>query len=229
MSLRKRLEQSRLLEAALSALLAGYLRLCYRTSRWQGLGLDQLLSDLKQGPVIIAGWHGRLMIAPLVLPRLPADIRSLRDPSPAGRLSAATQARFGMHAIEMPERASDIAAMRNVLRAIRQGASLGLTADGPAGPARKTKPAIIEWARASGAPVWMLGWSSRRAIRLGSWDRLMIPLPFSRGIYGFRRWPHKMPRRPDASAKAALQQDFTEALDAWTDELDRMAGRPPEA
>lgn len=224
MSFRKRLENSNLLAAVLSSTLAGYLRLCFATTRWQPRGVDQLLSDLDKGPVIVILWHCRLMIAPLAWPRRTRGIFTLRDPSPAGRLSAETQRRLGLAPIKMHPAESNFAASRRVLKKIHQGHSLGLTADGPLGPTRKAKQAPLEWARASGRPVYLFSWSARRTVQLNTWDGLVLPLPFTRGLYEFRRWDTFVPRKLTTEDYPPLQDDLSDALDQVARDLDQQTG-----
>ncbi len=228
MNLRRKLENSDLLAAALSSLLAGYLRLCFATTRWDRSGVDGLIQDLRDGPVILVLWHGRLMIGPSSWPTEVADLYTLRDPSPAGRLSSETQTRLGMRPVKMHPKASNMTASRRVLRLIRDGNSLALTADGPEGPAREAKQAAVEWARATGRPVYLFAWSAKRALRLKTWDRLMIPLPFTHGAYGYRRWQAKIPKRPNPEDYKNLRRDLSDALDDIARDMDRRVGVAPE-
>jgi lysophospholipid acyltransferase (LPLAT)-like uncharacterized protein len=227
MKLRERLDNSDLLAAILSAVLAVYLRLCFATTRWQRQGLDDLALDLRDGPIILVLWHSRLMFGPSAWPRPLADLYTLRESSPAGRLSSETQSRLGMKPVMMTQIASNFAASRQILRLIRGGNSLGMTADGPLGPARKAKQAPLEWARATGRPVYLFAWSARRSFRLKTWDRMMIPLPFTRGVYGYRRWPVAVARKLDQSDYLRLRADLSAALDQQMHEIDRAAGVAP--
>ena len=224
MSIRKRIEKSERLAAVLSGLLAGYLRFVRRTGKWAGSGIDDLLAELENGPVIIVCWHQRLILAPLVWPADPPNAVVPRDPSPAGMLSAHTQARLGTEPVVMNPKNSALANMRLVLKRVRAGKSLGLTADGPNGPARQARQAVIDWARATGCPVYLFAWSGRRTIRLGSWDRLMIPLPFSRCVYGYRRWDRDIPKRATEDEAAAIRSELSAELDRLTEEMDARTG-----
>jgi lysophospholipid acyltransferase (LPLAT)-like uncharacterized protein len=62
----------------------------------------------------------------------------------------------------------------------RGGASVGFIADGPRGPRREMKLGAVLAAKLSGRPIVPIACSMRRAIRLNSWDRMRIPLPFTR-------------------------------------------------
>ena len=162
MGIRRRIEQWDWPPRLLSRLVAGWLRLCFATSRWERTGLDDLAEDLQAGPVLVVLWHQRLMIGPLAWPLEQGDIYTLRDPSPAGRLSSETQTRLGLKPVMMRETGGNIAASRRVLKVLRAGHSLALTADGPRGPARQAKAAPVEWVRVSGRPVHLFAWSARR-------------------------------------------------------------------
>jgi len=226
MSLRNRLENSDLLHRLLSAVLAVYLRLCLRTTRWQAEGLDDLIAALRQGPIILVLWHSRIMLGPAHWPSHMAPLATLRDTSPAGKLSGATQARFGMHPIAMSDRASNQTASRRVLKIIRGGTSLGLTADGPLGPARRLKPPPLDWARASGVPVFVYAYACP-GWRVSTWDKMLMPRPFGRGAYVYRRWNATIPKRPDAEHLAELAAALQAQLNQATSDADALVGLPP--
>jgi lysophospholipid acyltransferase (LPLAT)-like uncharacterized protein len=70
--------------------------------------------------------------------------------------------------------------MREMLRALRDGESLVLTADVPK-VARVAGAGIVALARLSGRPIYPLAVVSARRIDFNSWDRASLALPFSRG------------------------------------------------
>jgi len=70
-------------------------------------------------------------------------------------------------------------ALFDMLAALKEGRSVMLTVDGSRGPRRELKPGAVIMARKAGVPLYLLratgnGW------RLNSWDRFLIPFPFSR-------------------------------------------------
>ncbi len=224
--LRRRLERSDTLAALLGGLAAGYVRLCQRTIRWETAGFDALSVALAEGPVIVVMWHSRLLLAPVQVGAL-APFTTLRDPSPAGRLSAAMQTRLGMRPIEMAARGSNVGASRHVLRQLREGVSVGLTGDGPKGPARRLKLAPLDWARVSGAPVFLYAFSCTRQKRLNAWDAMLLPRPFGRGHAAVARWDADVPRRADADTMERLRGDLEAALTAHQARVDGALGLPP--
>lgn len=224
MKLRKRLENSDTLAAVLSWGLAGYLRICFATTRWENVEVGGLEEDLKNGPIILVLWHGRLLFGPSAWPIELSPLFTLRDPSPAGRLSSDTQTRLGMQPIMMHANASNFTASKKILQHIRKGNSLAMTADGPMGPNQNAKQAPIEWARATGCPVYLFAWSARRNKRLGTWDKMMMPVPFTRGAYIYRKWETDVPRKIDAAGYTALRRKLSDDLDRVVAEADALAG-----
>lgn len=222
--MRKRLESSGLIARILARVLTAYLRLCWGTGKWISDGEPALDAALEEGPVTVICWHGRLVVAPVAwAERAPAAIP--RDPSPAGRLSAATQAYLGTQPFEIDMAGGNFGPVRQVMKLVRGGASLGLTADGPKGPNRKAKRAAIDWARATGRPIFLFAWSSRRVLRLNTWDRLMIPVPFAGGAFVYQPWAPEIPRKPGKEDYRRLRDELGAALDDVAHSADRLAGR----
>jgi lysophospholipid acyltransferase (LPLAT)-like uncharacterized protein len=228
MTFRRRLENSRVLEIVLSGMLAAHLKFCLVTTRWQTRGTDELAEALSQGPVLLVLWHSRTMVAPIHWPHGIAKFTTLHDTSPVARLAGATQRWFGVTPIPMAHKATNTAGSRQILRNFKAGNSVGMAADGPRGPARKLKDAPLEWARVTGAPVFFYAFSMRRHKRLRSWDRMMFPLPFTRGAYIYRRWQAEVPRRMDKPARARLRQEMAEALNTVQADTDAMIDLPPQ-
>ena len=73
------------------------------------------------------------------------------------------------------------AAFRDVLRWVRGGGCIAITPDGPRGPAEQMAEGAVLTARMTGAPVLMIGFASEPSLKLPTWDRALVPLPFSRG------------------------------------------------
>jgi len=105
-----------------------------------------------------------------------------------------------------------------------------ITPDGPRGPARKTAMGPVALAHLAGKPILPVAWSVERCWRASSWDRLMVPKPFTRGVFvvGDLIAPPASGDRDDLeAARAALDtalDDVTRAADQLTDQppLDRL-------
>ena len=72
-----------------------------------------------------------------------------------------------------------------------------------------------------------MAFSARPARRLRSWDRTLVPLPFSKGLYlyGDLMW---VPRKADEEEQERFRVSLEQELDRLTDEADEQVGLPIE-
>lgn len=84
-------------------------------------------------------------------------------------------------------------AMKELMRELKKGKHAGLVADGSQGPAMKVQPgALLLASRCDGLVMPML-WSATRYITFNSWDKMILPLPFSRVDF-FIDEPYSVPK-----------------------------------
>lgn len=220
--------RSSLGETIASALIAAYARFCRLTTRWTVIEDPALAEARARGPVILVFWHSRSAMASATLPRRVLPVLNLFARNRDGRISAGVQRRMGLRPIGLSGNEANRTATRLVLNAVaREDHSIGLPGDGHRGPARILQDAPLDWARATGRPVFVLANSVRRQRRLPGWDRLLFPLPFGRGAVVLRRWQGEVPGRNDAAALEEARRSLTAALDAATAEADALVGLPP--
>jgi lysophospholipid acyltransferase (LPLAT)-like uncharacterized protein len=178
------------IQGVLAWLLAGWMRFCFATIRWthQNEGAAEAVWDAGGG-VLCAFWHSRIGLSPACWPLDRAQpAKALISLSPDGQFIARAVALQGIPAVRGSSANKDKAdrakggtqALRDGLRQLKVGA-LAITPDGPRGPAREMAEGLPLLAKLSKAPVLFIGLSCKPAIRLNSWDRAVLPLPFARG------------------------------------------------
>lgn len=227
MSLRNWIENSQTLAQGLAWLAGGYLAFCNRTTSWQTAGLAELRAALAQGPVLLVMWHERSIMGALHWPVADGPLSSLYAASAIGRVSGALQRRVGLQATQMSNSRSNLAASRAVMKRLRAGVSIGMTGDGPLGPALMLKDAPLEWARVTGVPVFCYAFATTRGRRLRSWDRMLVPYPFGRGALVFARFDQTLPRQMDSDQQAQIAADLRAFMLATTAQADAMLGQRP--
>ncbi len=154
--------------------------------RWQVEGAEAVRALAAAGPVVYVVWHEHLMLAPAHWQQhLGTAMMSVHDTSPIGRLAGELQPFFGSEPMAMSPTMSNLVVSRAVMRHARAGITIGITADGPVGPRRALKDAPIDWARFTGLPVVVYAFDQRRCWRLGTWDRILLPVPFGRSACVF--------------------------------------------
>jgi hypothetical protein len=188
------------IQVVLAWILAQWMRFCFATIRWTHQNeavAERVWAD--GGGVLCAFWHSRIGLSPACWPLDRAQpAKALISLSPDGQFIAKAVARQGFPAIRGSSSNKDKAdrakggsqALRDGLRQLKIGA-LAITPDGPRGPMREMAEGLPLLAKLSGAPVLFIGLSCNPAIRLRSWDRALLPLPFGRGaiVWDVDRFP----------------------------------------
>lgn len=210
-----------------SAFIAAWIRLCRRTMRWTRQGEESVLEARRNGPVLLVFWHSRVVMGSALVPRGALPLVSLFATNRDGRIAAGVQRRFGFRPIGMGGKGGESRAVRAVLSAVRDGHSLAIPGDNSRLGARNLAPAPLDWAKATGVPVFVHANSARRHLRLPGWDKMLLPLPFSRGASVYRRWDGELPRDASADEIAAARESLSAALDRVTADADALVGLPP--
>ena len=73
-------------------------------------------------------------------------------------------------------------------RVIESGRPAIFTADGPRGPIYQTKMGPIKLAQVTGAPIGAFHFQPERAWVINSWDRFLVPKPFTRIVVSWAQW-----------------------------------------
>lgn len=222
-------------QAAIAEALGGYLALVDRTTRWTILGEDNVTAAVAGGhegadraPGVIMGfWHERLAMATLawdrarrVMPALQgARMHVLVSRHRDGRLIGDVGARFALQMVHGSSSRGGASGLIALARLLAAGDHVAITPDGPRGPRRRAAMGIAHLAALTGRPVLPVAAASSRVRLLGSWDRLMLPLPFGRGVLAVLPAIH-VPRDGAEAALPAIEA----ALSAACDLVDRTAG-----
>jgi lysophospholipid acyltransferase (LPLAT)-like uncharacterized protein len=183
----KRLLRLKATQAVLVWLGSQYLMLALRTTRWVLEGGEHLIPMTEGRATVVAFWHERLALMwtlRLVFQRMDPTqrVHVLVSQHRDGRFIGSVMRRFGTDVVFGSSRRGGAAAIRTALTLLARGEHLAITPDGPRGPRRVAIPGVAQLAAMSGAPVLpCAGQTSRRRV-LRSWDRMVMPLPFGRGV-----------------------------------------------
>ena len=171
-------------------------------------------------PVIYILWHNRFFTVPAAWNRLCGSLRrsvTLTSASRDGDMVARAMAVFGLGAIRGSSSRRGVAALVGLKRALRDGCDVCLTPDGPRGPRYQLQAGVIKLAQASGAAIVPVNVRFGSAWRLKTWDRFVIPKPFSRVEVTFGA-AIALPRDLDAAAFETARLDLETLLVAGTDD-----------
>ncbi len=206
----------------LARLIGYYLVFALRTTRWRLEGQENLASVMAGKPHMVAFWHERLPLMPMLwlmvrrLPRSrPGRVHVLVSQHRDGRFIGAVIRHFDMEVVLGSSSRGGAEGVRRLLSLLRDGALIGITPDGPRGPPREAAPGVAQLAALSGAPVLPCAAQTSRRWVLRSWDGMVIPRPFGRGVVVCRPliavaregWRDAVPAIGAALTEAADQAD----------------------
>lgn len=170
------------------------------------------------GTVVYASWHQRFFPGiTFFSSRKPIAI--MISQSRDGEMIARVVDVLGWRAIRGSSTRGGKRALKEAQQLTRQGFRIGHIVDGPQGPFGVIKPGLLSIAQFSGAPIVPVIVSARRYWMFNSWDRFIVPKPFSDVIIRFGK-PLFVPRRLSADAFEALRLDVEEKMRALYQETD---------
>ncbi len=171
--------------AILVPLLAFLMRMLWKSFRIQIVGEEHLRDAVASGqPLIPCFWHQMdLPLSVYLLTRKLTGFRAafLVSPSMDGEIAARVVESFGGGVVRGSSTRTGAKAMRDLYLAIsEQGLSPANTPDGGHGPIYEFKPGAVMISQMSKVPMLPLACAASHAKYLNTWDKFMIPLPFSR-------------------------------------------------
>jgi lysophospholipid acyltransferase (LPLAT)-like uncharacterized protein len=144
---------------------------------------DGAQKTLDERPLIASFWHSCMIPASYIFRDM--GIRVMSSDSYDGQYMGRIIHKFGFVAVKGSSSRHAVRALLGLRRALEEGWTVAFTLDGPRGPRRKVKPGPVALARSSGLAMTMFHAAVDKAWVLNSWDRLMIPKPFSRVLIRF--------------------------------------------
>jgi lysophospholipid acyltransferase (LPLAT)-like uncharacterized protein len=174
-------------------------------------------------PILLSLWHGRMFL-PIDAHRT-QGIVTMASKSADGDIITAWLQNHGYTVLRGSSTRGGSDALRRMVYHVRSGRNAALTVDGPKGPARVVQPGVVRLARLTNAWILPISFSSSWPMFFRSWDRYLVPKPFSRN---FVSYGEPFPIRPELSDEAALTK-IASAIDEITEEADQMAGICPPA
>jgi lysophospholipid acyltransferase (LPLAT)-like uncharacterized protein len=163
-----------------------------------------------QRPLIGSFWHACIIPATYICRDL--GVRVMSSNSYDGEYMGRIIRKFGFVAVKGSSSRNAVRALLGLRRALQEGWTVAFSIDGPRGPRHKVKPGPVALARSSGIPMSMFHVALDRAWVLNSWDRMMIPKPFSRVLMRFGKLI-EVPRNASDPDLERYQQELQNALD----------------
>jgi len=179
----KKILRSKTVTHIISFLCYWYVRFVALTTRWEKRNIDVFYDNLRhQQAVIFIAWHGRIAFPPCFWNRS-SKLSALVSPHRDGQLIAGLLKRFGIENISGSTNENPRSAAVKLLRELKNNTSIAIIPDGPRGPSMTMTMSPIYYAKTTGKPIIGMTYSIAKSRVLSkSWDRMLIPLPFQKGI-----------------------------------------------
>lgn len=193
---------------------ASVIRLLGRSMKIETRGQEHVDRLYREGKLIIlAFWHAQQLMIPLGYRGHGSHV--LISQHQDGEIIARIIAKFGHRAVRGSSTRGGAAALRELIRIARSGRDVVVTPDGPKGPAQVAKMGVIQLARATGMPIIPLTFGCSKKKHFASWDRFLLPYPFSHGLFLWGE-PIMVPRELDDLGLEAKRLELETTLNRMT-------------
>jgi lysophospholipid acyltransferase (LPLAT)-like uncharacterized protein len=137
----------------------------------------------KKRQYIYALWH-RGIIAPVCYYRN-LKIATLVSVSRDGEIAARIANAFGFITARGSTYKGAASGLMEIKKMAEKGADVAMNTDGPRGPEKSVGNGSIYLSKLTGLPIIPVGFFCDKKVRLKSWDKTIIMLPFSKGVFKF--------------------------------------------
>ncbi|HLJ76298.1 MAG TPA: lysophospholipid acyltransferase family protein [Acidobacteriaceae bacterium] len=160
---------------------------------------------------IFCFWHRCTLPAAWYFRRFRCSI--LISQSFDGELISLTLGLLGYNSVRGSSSRGGAAGLMALREVLESGMPVVFTADGPRGPIYQTKPGPVKLAGMTGEPIGSFYLLPERALEMRSWDRFLVPKPFSRVVVSWARPVVPPAADADSAALEATRQELNDALE----------------
>jgi lysophospholipid acyltransferase (LPLAT)-like uncharacterized protein len=195
-----------------------------RSLRFRVLGMDNVRSILQEGkPVIWALWHGRHFILVDQFKNYTMKSRKywcvMASRSRDGELLAQILAKCGYKTVRASSSKGATAGFLQLISIMEQGYDTVMAVDGPRGPREQVKSGVVLLAQKSRMPIIPITASAKRYKKLSSWDKYLIPYPFTQAVAVLGN-PITIPTNADHEQLESYRLQLEQVLHQITQEAD---------
>ena len=177
-----------LFKSAISYLVHPLFRLLFWTCKVKVRGLNEYFAIANKEKCMLLIWHDQLTMLPSLLLRLSPDVHfgALISNSRDGDLIAIISKKFkSLKPIRVAHDSKHLG-LKNMIKELKNKLMVIVTPDGPRGPRYEIKKGAFFSIRVSKSKVVLLKWKADKFWQLKTWDKMMIPKPFSKIEISFK-------------------------------------------
>ncbi len=185
-----------------------------KTLRLKIVGAEEVIKGKKEGKnYIFAFWHNEFFVMPYYYVKNigKSPISVLASLSKDGEYISRLLHKFGFTTARGSTSYGGETALRLLIKEIEKGNDVAVTPDGPRGPRHVVHPGIITLASITGCSIVPVGYKVLRKKVLKTWDKFIIPTPFTSGTMSVAE-PIFIPKNISDSEKEQMRQKTELAL-----------------
>ena len=150
-----------------------------KTMKFEYIGKEKEETISKKRNAILAFWHNRLLLFGYIY-KNQTDAYMMISRSRDGELISRFVGYLGINSIRGSSSKGGKTAFKTLAKLLKEGYHAAITPDGPRGPRYQVQKGAINLSKISGAPIIPATYNASRKKVFSSWDRFILPLPFSR-------------------------------------------------
>ncbi len=222
---KRKLLHSAFVVSVLAFIAKMYITFVYKTTKWEFVGKEKYNQIMeKEKNAILLLWHGRIFMMPFIW-NLKFPVSVLVSPHNDGRIIANIFHQMGVETVDGSSNENALGAALGILKTLKKGKSIALVPDGPRGPRMRMTESPIYFAAKTGKPIIMATYSMSNAkVVKKSWDKFMIPRPFSKGIFIMSE-PFYVKKDISQEETNQLKLTLEQTLNTLTANADTLMGR----
>ena len=173
-------------------------------------------------PIILLFWHNRILSMPAGWD-VSRPITLLRSVHRDGLLIGRAISFLGYKTVAGSSNRGGATGLRKLIKELQNGTSIGITPDGPRGPRMRMTSGAIVAARLGGVPIIPVAWNTKHRKLLGTWDKMILARPFSKGIFIYGE-PIEIPKKSTHEEVEAYRIDVEKKLNELSRETEEEYG-----
>jgi lysophospholipid acyltransferase (LPLAT)-like uncharacterized protein len=187
------------------------------TLRYRVNDASSIFTTAGRGSTIYCFWHNRLALCVAIYHRYvrstnpTAGMAALVSASKDGAFLSAILDTFNIHAVRGSSSRRGPQALLELTGCAENGFDLAITPDGPRGPCYTVQEGVMSLAQLTGLPIVPATYNLNWKLRVKSWDRFQIPLPFARCDVNVGK-PIRVPRDCSDEQRELLRQELERTL-----------------
>lgn len=160
--------------------------------------------------MIFTSWHSRLVALPYYYYYRYGftNLSIMVSKSEDGEMFKGLLERYKIHTVRGSTSRGGTSALKTMIREARAGRDTAISLDGSKGPRYRAQMGVLLLAQVTGLPIVPLTFDATWRVKMNTWDKLIVPLPFGR-IYGVFADPLFIPREEKDLEPYRVQLEHT--------------------